>query len=71
MSLRTDRLLDMLSDGKWHHIDQVSQALELGDSEVQKIAGFLSQFNFVEFDEKTGRVKMTVDFQKIVVSDAT
>ena len=58
----------MLGDGKWNKIDQLKQLVGLSDHEVQEIARFLSQYDFVEIDEGKRRVRINRDFRKILVS---
>ena len=58
----------MLGDGKWNKIDQLKQLVGLSDHEVQEIARFLSQYDFVKIDEGKRRVRINRDFRKILVS---
>jgi hypothetical protein len=69
MSLGANRLLEMLSDGKWHEIDQLEQDEDLNDYEVEKIVKFLDQYDFVEIDENKHRVRIDRDLGRIIKND--
>ena len=58
-------VLDILSDGKWHGIDELQQRLELDEREVRVIAAFLSKYDFAKSDEENRKVRINRDFQKL------
>ena len=61
-------LLEILGDGKWHNTNQLEQLMGISDYEMQEITKFLSQYDFVEIDEGTRRVRINRDFQKILAT---
>jgi len=65
MAYKITMVLDMLSDGKWHELDMLQQAMKLDCHEIEEITKFLSEYHLAEFDQENGRVKITRDFQKI------
>jgi len=64
-------VLDILSDGKWHGIDELQQRLELDEYEVQEIAAFLSKYDFAKSDEENRKVRINRDFQKFLAQTLT
>jgi len=64
-------VLDILSDGKWHGIDELQQRLELDEREVRVIAAFLSKYDFVKSDEENRKVRINRDFQKLLSQTVT
>ncbi len=64
-------VLDILSDGEWHGIDELQQRLELDEREVRVIATFLSKYDFVKSDEENRKVRINRDFQKLLSQTVT
>ncbi len=64
-------ILEVLSDGKWHGIEELEQRLELSAQEVQKITTFLKKYDFAKIDDENGKVKLNGDFQKLLVQTST
>ena len=64
-------VLDILSDGKWHGIDELQQRLELKEHEVRKITTFLSKYDFVKSDEENRKVRINRDFQRFLAQTVT
>ncbi len=69
MPFRITMLLERLSDGRWHDLDQLKRLMLLDDYEVQEITRFLSQYDFAEIDKRACRVRVNRDFQKILASN--
>jgi DNA-binding IclR family transcriptional regulator len=59
-------ILEMLSDGKWHGIEELQQRLELNERKVQEITTFLNKYDFVKIDKEHGKVKINQNFQKLL-----
>ena len=64
-------ILEILSDGKWHGIDELQQRLELDEREVRVIAAFLSKYDFAKSDEENRKVRINRDFQKLLSQTVT
>jgi DNA-binding IclR family transcriptional regulator len=56
-------ILEILSDGKWHGIDELRRKLELDEDEVREIATFLSKYDFAKSDDENRKVRLNRDFQ--------
>jgi hypothetical protein len=63
-------ILEVLSDGKWHEIDQLQQLMNLDDCEIHEITAFLNKYDFAEVDDAKKRVKLNKDFCKIPSQNA-
>ena len=59
--------LKVLNDGKWHQIEALQSELGLGVYEMQKVMVFLERYGFAAFDSGKLRVKVTPDFQKLLI----
>ena len=63
-------LLEVLSDGKWHGIDQLQHLMNLDDCEINEITAFLNKYDFAEVDDAKKRVKLNKYLCKIVSQNA-
>ena len=66
MAYKLTRLLEIISDGKWHETDQLNQLMDLSDCEVEEITDFLGKYDFAQVDEDKKRVKINRYFKKIL-----
>ena len=64
-------ILEILSDGKWHGIDELQGRMGLNERKVQEIAKFLSEYDFAEIDDANRKVKINRNFQKFLVQTNT
>jgi predicted transcriptional regulator len=63
-------VLELLSDGKWHRMEELLLGAKLDDKKFQEITAFLSMYDFVKVDEKNRRVKINRDFRKLLAEPA-
>jgi DNA-binding IclR family transcriptional regulator len=66
MEYRVTMILEILSDGKWHGIEELQQRMELDDYKVQEFTAFLNKYNFVTIDEANKKVRINRGFQKFL-----
>ena len=59
-------ILELLSDGKWHGVEDLLVKTGLNEQKFQEITLFLSKYDFVQFDEEKQRVKINRDFRKLL-----
>ncbi len=59
-----DRVLWLLLDGKWHTLDKVSEVLQIDVEKLAKIAIFLEEFSFIEFNAP--RIRITTETKKLL-----
>ena len=66
MAYKLSRLLEILSDGKWHNADQLTMLMELSNWELLEITDFLGKYNFAQIDDNKKRVRIAKDFKRIL-----
>ena len=59
-------ILDLLSDGKWHGIEELTRKSGLDSWEVEEILSFLDKYEFAKVDFENGKVKINKAFQKLL-----
>ena len=64
-------ILELLSDGKWHGVEELLLGAGLSEQKFQEITGFLSKYGFVKVDEENKKVKVNRDFQRLLVQPVT
>ncbi|UCG45100.1 MAG: hypothetical protein JSV58_06955, partial [Candidatus Bathyarchaeota archaeon] len=52
-----DRVADLIKDGHWHLLDDVTYRAEIPQPEAKLVLEFLAHQKLVELDMKNGRVK--------------
>jgi DNA-binding IclR family transcriptional regulator len=60
-------ILELLSDGKWHEIDELLVRMKLTEQKFREVTEFLDKYGFVEFDHKNQKVKINQDFRKLLL----
>lgn len=65
MAYKITRILEILSDGKWHGIEEMRKQLDLNKSEIREVTKFLNEYDFAEVDDANKRIRVARDFQKI------
>ena len=68
MVFKIAMILDLLSDGKWHSISELTEKLRLAGCEVEPRLEFLSEFDLAKFDVEDGKVRINKDFLKLLES---
>jgi len=60
-------LFDLLEDGKWHNITEITDKSGLHESKLEIVTNFLAEYDFIELDKAKRDVKLAVsvvDFLK-------
>jgi predicted transcriptional regulator len=60
-------ILELLSDGKWHEIDELLVSVKLTEQKFRQVTEFLDKYGFVEFDHENRKVKVNKDFRKLLI----
>jgi DNA-binding IclR family transcriptional regulator len=71
MALKIEEVLEKLSDGEWHSLEELRKKMNLSRNQIQQIAGFLKQYEFVTVDETEKRIKIEEAVRKFLVEEAT
>jgi DNA-binding IclR family transcriptional regulator len=64
-------VLEMLSDGKWHNLQKIRRKMKLTNEQIQQIAQFLEEYEFVTFDETKNEIRIEEAVQKFLAQEAT
>jgi hypothetical protein len=59
-------ILDLLSDGKWHDLVELSRKSNLDSREIDEILSFLDKYEFARVDFENGKAKINKVFQKLL-----
>ncbi len=64
-----DEIFGILHNGDWHRVAEVTERTRTQESKIELILSFLSMYEFVEYDKKTNRIKLSTElwnfFKKI------
>ncbi len=71
MSSKIELILNVLSDGKWHRINELHQLTEFDELQVQEMAAFLFEYDFAIVDLENKKVRLKQDFQNFLVQTPT
>jgi uncharacterized protein YutD len=63
--------LDVLSDGRWHVLEEIRQRVKVDDAQLQRITDFLKEYDFIVKDEAENRIKLNKIVHKFLVETAT
>jgi DNA-binding IscR family transcriptional regulator len=71
MALKIVGVLEKLSDGKWHSFEEIRKKMNLSRNQIQQIAGFLKQYEFVTVDGPEKRMRIEEAVRKFLMEEAT
>ena len=54
-----DEILNILKNGKWHDLREISEKTHLHEVKVEMFTNFLAQYNFVELDKRENKTRLT------------
>lgn len=64
--LAIDRILEAIRDGDWHEIGDITQRLQIEEPQVELISSFLATYDFLEFDHKSKRIRLSPQLQRFL-----
>jgi len=64
-------ILELLSDGKWHGVEEMLLNTGLSELEILEVTDFLGKYGFVKVDEKNRKLRVNRDFQRLLVQPVT
>jgi DNA-binding IclR family transcriptional regulator len=71
MAFKVAAFLEMLSDGKWHGLEEVRKKTRLSVEQVGQIAEFLEQYGFVTVDAAEKRIRIREAVKRFLTGRAT
>lgn len=57
--LAIDEILELLKNGDWHELKEISNKTHLHKSKVELITSFLAEYDFLELDKKEKKIKLS------------
>jgi DNA-binding IclR family transcriptional regulator len=57
--LLIDEILELLKNGEWHELKEIAEKTRLKDLKVELITTFLAEYDFLEFDKKCRRIRLS------------
>jgi hypothetical protein len=64
----TEILIELLKDGKWHTLEEMSRRARLHEFKVQVLAEFLADYSFLELNKKERRARSSKAFETFLKS---
>jgi hypothetical protein len=64
-------VLQLLSDGDWHKIEELKEALGFEEYEIAELMGLLGKYGFATVDNARFRVKVNPDFHKLLIQNGS
>ena len=59
-----DGVLSILHNGDWHRLAEIAERTGTLESKVELISSFLSTYNFLEFNRKTKRIRLSHELRE-------
>lgn len=54
-----DEILDVLKNGKWHDLKEISDKTQLQGLKVELLTNFLAEYDFIELNKKEHKTRLT------------
>ena len=70
MVAKLARVLEILTDGEWHRIDELGQKTELDKMRMQKIIEFLERYCFISANRMKEKVMLDETVQKFLAQES-
>ena len=64
--LAIDKIFEILDNGDWHKLMEVAEKTGTQKSKVKLISSFLANYDFLEFDKKTDRIRLSNQLQTFI-----
>lgn len=58
------KVLDLLSDGKWHTHREIQQKIRLDDRQTEQVIEFLERYCLIMVDKATRKVMLSEEVQR-------
>jgi len=55
---KIDEILDVLKNGKWHDLKEISEKTQLRGLKVELLTEFLAEYDFIELDKKEHKTRL-------------
>jgi len=61
--LAIDEILELLKNGQWHELKEIADKTNLQGFRAELISNFLAEYDFLEFDKKEKKIRLTPQLQ--------
>lgn len=58
-----DRIIDLLKNGEWHELKEISDKTRLHEFKIEIITSFLAEYDFLEVDKRKKKIKLSPQLQ--------
>jgi DNA-binding IclR family transcriptional regulator len=58
-----DKIFEILHNGDWHKVTEVAEKTGTQESKIELISSFLSTYDFLEYDKKSRKIKLSTELQ--------
>lgn len=64
--LAFDKILEILHNGNWYKVVEVAEKAGTLESKVELVSSFLSAYDFLVFDKKNKRIRLSTHLQRFL-----
>nr|MDO8133967.1 hypothetical protein [Candidatus Njordarchaeum guaymaensis] len=61
-----DKIFEVLANGNWHRLTEVAEKTGTKELKVELISSFLSTYDFLEFDKKAKRIRLSTQLHSFL-----
>jgi DNA-binding IclR family transcriptional regulator len=65
------KILELLSDGKWHTLEEIQGTTKLTKSSIMRVIQFLEEYGFVVADEEERKIRLDENVRKFLAQTVT
>lgn len=69
--LEIDQVVDVLKDGEWHELDEISEKCKLSEVKVESTLKFLAEYGFIEINGSGRKVKVCPSLKRFLEETQT
>ena len=66
MQSRIEHVVELLKDGKWHTVEEISQKTSLHEFKIEILTGLLADYSFIEYNKKERKAKSSKIFAEFL-----
>ncbi len=66
MSHAVDTVIEVLEDGRWHTIREISRKTKVNDFKIEVLAAFLADYSFLDLNRREKKAKLSKVFAEFL-----
>lgn len=66
MSHAVDTVIEVLEDGRWHTIREISRKTKVNDFKIEVLATFLADYSFLDLNRREKKAKLSKVFAEFL-----